>query len=187
MAYNNIYGGWGQGPTPSVFGALPYPTPPAPANFTTFYLTSFNPSVLNCTVIGPQQMTYFTIVTDPQMPTYTVIKDAKSRNIGLMEWQASPLVELRGVLSKQKVKHWLKLSHDKASRTMDVRGTRYLWAPQEQYINLYSSGSSPRLLGRICRGQGTITVDIASEAMQLGLLDTLITATVLLQSGKNID
>ncbi|KAG7448707.1 uncharacterized protein BT62DRAFT_965229 [Guyanagaster necrorhizus] len=187
MSFNDIYGGWGQGPAPSMFGALPYPTPPGPANYVTFYLTSFNPSVLNCTVIGPQQRPFFAFITDSNMPTYTVLKDAKDRNIALVEWQPHPLVELRGVISKQKVKDWLRLSQDKASRTMDVCGTRYLWIPREQYINLYSSGSSSRLLARICRGHGTITLDIAAEAMQLGLLDATIIATMLLQCGQNID
>ncbi|PBK79922.1 hypothetical protein ARMGADRAFT_950281 [Armillaria gallica] len=187
MSFNSIYGGWGQAPAPSLFGALPYPTPPVPANYVSFYLTSFNPSVLNCTVIGPQQRPYFTFITDPNMPTYTVLKDAKGRSTALVEWQSHPLVELRGVISKQKARDWLRLSQDKASRTMDVCGTRYLWIPQEQYINLYSSGSSPRLLARICRGHGTITLDIAAEAMQLGLLEAAIIATMLLQSGQNID
>ncbi|KAK0203600.1 hypothetical protein DFS33DRAFT_813659 [Desarmillaria ectypa] len=205
MSFNNIYGGWGQAPAPSLFGALPYPTPPVPANYVTFYLTSFNPSMLNCTVIGPQQCPYFNFVTDSNMPTYTVLKDAKDRSIALVEWQSHPLVELRGVVSKQKVRDWLQLSQDKTSRTMDVRGTRYLWIPREQYINvvssaingnvctdvmsaqLYSSGSSPRLLARICRGNGTITLDIAVEAMQMGLLDAAIIATMLLQCGQNID
>lgn len=121
MAYNNIFAGWGQGPAPSVFGALPSPAPATPADFVTFYLTSFNPSVLNCTVIGPQQKTYFTIITDPNMPTYTVLKDAKARSIGLVEWSSgsstttstSPAIELRGVLSKQKIKEWLQLSYDR--------------------------------------------------------------------------
>ncbi|KAK0452353.1 hypothetical protein EV421DRAFT_1768465 [Armillaria borealis] len=121
------------------------------------------------------------------MPTYTVLKDAKGRSTALVEWQSHPLVELRGVISKQKAGDWLRLSQDKASRTMDVCGTRYLWIPQEQYINLYSSGSSPRLLARICRGHGTITLDIAAEAMQLGLLEAAIIATMLLQCGQNID
>ncbi|KAK0495941.1 hypothetical protein EDD18DRAFT_1075028 [Armillaria luteobubalina] len=181
MSFNSIYGGWGQAPAPSLFGALPYPTPPVPANYVSFYLTSFNPSVLNCTIIGPQQRPYFTFITDPNMPTYTVLKDAKGRSTALVEWQSHPLVELRGVISKQKAGDWLRLSQDKASRTMDVCGTRYLWIPQEQYIN------SPRLLARICRGHGTITLDIAAEAMQLGLLEPAIIATMLLQCGQNID
>ncbi|KAK0237487.1 hypothetical protein EDD85DRAFT_769965, partial [Armillaria nabsnona] len=45
-------------------------------------------------------------------PNYTLLKD---RSTVLVEWQSYPLVELRGVISKQKARDWLRLSQDKAS------------------------------------------------------------------------
>ncbi|KAF9022355.1 hypothetical protein BDZ89DRAFT_206875 [Hymenopellis radicata] len=190
-SFNNIFGDCDldfAGYNSSVFGALPYPTPASEeGGFVTFYLTSFNPSVLNCTVLGPKQIKYFSIVTDPTMPTYTVLNDAGGHSIALVEWQRSPDVEMRGVLSKRKVGDWLKLNANKSARIMDVKGKRYFWVPEDQYINLYSSGSARTVLARICRGVNTIVLDMTCGAIRQGLLDTTIIATLLLQSGKNID
>ncbi|ESK92448.1 hypothetical protein Moror_4485 [Moniliophthora roreri MCA 2997] len=185
--FSNPFSGWGNGQNaPSVFGALPYATPPPP-NMVTFYLTSFNPDVSNCTVIGPSQTPSFYIVTDPQQPGYTILRDVQGKSIALIEWQAHPLVEIRGVMSKQYVRDWLKLSSDKRSRNMTISGKRYFWAPDDKYINLYSNNGTPKFLGRVSRGHGTITLDMTGEAVQMGLLETSVTATLLLQCGRNID
>lgn len=39
--------------------------------------------------------------------------DSEGNNIALIEWQNRPLVEVRGVFSKQRAKYWLRLSQDK--------------------------------------------------------------------------
>lgn len=122
-AGNNISnnGGWtpNSGPAPSVMGALPYPSAPsypiAPNNVISFTFTSLNPTILNCTVLGPQNRPYFLIVTDASMPGYTLLKDVETKNVALVEWQHSPLVEARGILQKQRITDWLKLSSDRRS------------------------------------------------------------------------
>jgi hypothetical protein len=103
------------GPPPSIFGALPYPTPPntrfAP-NLTTLYLTSLSPSVLNCAVIGPHSRLHYSISTDSNMPGYTVVKNADRKSVALIEWTKQPRVEIRGAVPKQETKGWLKISRD---------------------------------------------------------------------------
>ncbi|KAF7336197.1 hypothetical protein MVEN_02167300 [Mycena venus] len=183
---------------PSVFGALPYPTPPSSASYpslSTFYLTSLNPSVLNCAVIGPgssgprstTSRLYYAVSTDSSMPGYTVFKNAERKSIALIEWTKHPRVEIRGAVPKQETKGWLKISRDQTYRTMTVRGLQYTWAPDNQYINLCSSGPTPQFLGRISRGEDTVAVELTTDAIQLGLQDTAIVVAVLLQCGHNID
>ncbi|KAF8155943.1 hypothetical protein B0H34DRAFT_660076 [Crassisporium funariophilum] len=202
MFYNNPFGSWaeaGQGqsvhhawnggaPAPSVFGALPYPTAPSDSNLVTFYFTSFSPTIFNCTVIGPQAQVYYRVVTDNYMPGYTVIKNAEGKNISLIEWQTHPLIEVRDLLAKQHIRTWLGLTKDKSSRTMTVRGMQYTWTPRDKSINLYTGEhKNPRFLARITRANGTITLDMTNDAIQLGLLDPIVAAALLLQSGRNID
>ncbi|KAJ7185272.1 hypothetical protein C8R46DRAFT_1287709 [Mycena filopes] len=205
---HNPFGGWSNqtsnyspygsvsGPPLSVFGALPYPTPPGnfaqaqnSNNMITYYLTSLNPSVLNCAVIGhgPRQRLHYSVSTDNAMPGYTVFKNAERKSVALIEWTRHPRVEVRGAVPKQDTKEWLKLSRDQTHRTMTVRGFQYTLAPDNQYINLCSSGSTAQFLGRISRGEETVVVEVTTEALQLGLLDAVVVAAVLLQCGHNID
>jgi hypothetical protein len=103
------------GPPPSIVGALPYPQtsyPLPPDNRITFTFTSFNPTILNCTILGPHNRPYFSVSTDASMLGYTVLKDVKSANVALVEWQNAPLLEVRGILSKRKITDWLKLASD---------------------------------------------------------------------------
>ncbi|KAJ7576936.1 hypothetical protein C8J56DRAFT_766294, partial [Mycena floridula] len=176
-------------PTPSIYGALPFADEPGEGNsVVTFYLTSFKPGIMNCTVIGPQQRPVFRIVTDSNLAGYTVFKTVDDcKSIGLVEWQNPPTVELRGVLSKQRVKDWLHLSTNKTSRSMSVNGQRYSWIPEGTSLNLHTSGSNATIMARITRGTGTITVEMTGQALHLGLLESTIVATLILQSGRNID
>ncbi|KAJ7275632.1 hypothetical protein C8J57DRAFT_1177304 [Mycena rebaudengoi] len=197
-----VYAPWGNGaaaPPPSIFGALPYPTPPpaggtphsqsdpAPAEMTTFYLASLNPTVLNCTVSGPRGRVYYHVSTDSMMPGYTVFKSAERKSMALIEWQKHPRVEVRGAVSKQEARALLALSRDQTYRTMTIRGARYTVAPQDQYIVLSTAGSSPRFLGRISRGEECVVLEMTPHAIQLGLLDTAVVVAVLLQCGHAID
>ena len=101
--------------SPTVFGALPYPSDPNYSSMISFYFTSFNPNILNCSVVGPRAQTYYRIVTDDQMPGYTIIKNGEGRNVSLVEWQTHPMIEVRGILSKQHVRTWLGLTNDRRS------------------------------------------------------------------------
>ncbi|KJA25442.1 hypothetical protein HYPSUDRAFT_134643 [Hypholoma sublateritium FD-334 SS-4] len=203
MSFHHPFGGWSEGgqgyssanspfssgpSQPSIYGALPYVSDPAYPNMVTFFFTELNPGILNCTVVNAQAKPVFQIVTDNQMQGYTMIKNAEGRNVSLIEWQAHPMIEIRGHVSKQYVKNWLGLTSDKSSRTMSVRGMSYIWAPRDKSINLYAGGGrNPTLLARINRANGAITLDMTPDAMQLGLLDTAVSAVLLLQCGRNID
>lgn len=116
-------GGWQsypQDPTPSVYGALPSPfesnvvSGQPKDTKAAFKFTGFRPSIINCTVIGAQERVAFQVVTDANSPLYTLLKDSEGRGVALIEWQAQPLVEIRGLFSKQRAKDWLRLN---SSRT----------------------------------------------------------------------
>ncbi|KAF8348546.1 hypothetical protein F5887DRAFT_1157016 [Amanita rubescens] len=155
-------------PPPSIFGALPYPAPSS--NSLKLEFTSFNPSVLNCTVLGTQGQVFYQVVTDPHNPGYTVLKNASGKNVALVEWQGPPA---RG---------------DSSSRIMDVRGIHYTWAPHNKTIQLIATGPSDSiLLASIMRGTEAISLEVTPDAIQLGILDSIVTATFLLQSGRNVD
>ncbi|KAF5376268.1 hypothetical protein D9615_008553 [Tricholomella constricta] len=194
VMYSNPFGAWGSGsqqtkstPTPSVFGALPY-TGIAVSDLVTFYFSSFRPDVLNCVVTGRQNQVYYRIDTDIDAAGYSVITNSEGAKIALVEWRNSPAVEVRGVVHKQPINHWLRLSPNRSSRDMEVRGMRYVWTPVDKSINLYTSGiSGVTFLARITRGSAHISLEITPDALQLGLLDSVIVATLLLQCGRNID
>lgn len=170
MSFHHPFGSWSEGgqgysssnspfssgpSQPSIYGALPYVSDPAYPNMVTFFFTALNPGVLNCTVVNAQAKPVFQIVTDSQMQGYTMIKNAEGRNVSLIEWQAHPMIEIRGHVTKQYVKNWLGLTSDKrsvigaepgqgpcsllssiSSRTMSVRGMSYIWAPRDKSINV---------------------------------------------------
>ncbi|KAF9066760.1 hypothetical protein BDP27DRAFT_1226963 [Rhodocollybia butyracea] len=204
-ASHNPFSGWSQvgsgssflwdnnGIAPSTFGALPYANSPPPptSDLVTFYITSFDPDILSSKVIGPSQQRYLRIVTDPDNPRYTVFQNAQGKSVALVEWQSRPLVEIRNVTSKILARDWLRLTPDGrkvlSTRTMQILGAQYMWTPQDRYINLYSTGPAAVFLARISRGRGTITLDLTNQAIQLGLLDACLIATVVMQCGKNFD
>jgi hypothetical protein len=100
-------------PQRPLYGALPYSIPQAKQTVN-FYITSFKPTILNSIIIGPDQRPIMYVVTDPQMPGYTIFRNVRGQSVALIEWQTHPLVEVRGVFSKRRVKDWMKLSADKS-------------------------------------------------------------------------
>ncbi|KAJ7667154.1 hypothetical protein B0H17DRAFT_1251948 [Mycena rosella] len=159
---------------PSARSGASAPTSSAPP-LTAFYLTALRPTVLNCTVVGPRARVHYTVSTDGAMPGYTVVKRAADRkSIALVEWQAHPRVEIRGAVAKQETREWLRISRDQTYRTMTIRGAQYTWAPDNQYINLCSTGPIPRFLGRISRGDDSVFIELTPDALQLELLDTSV-------------
>ncbi|KAF5379020.1 hypothetical protein D9615_006075 [Tricholomella constricta] len=198
MYHNHPYDGWaesGQGqssrwasnPPPSVLGALPYPSVTYASNLVTYHITNFSPNVLNSKVVGPNGQVQFIIKTDNEVPGYTVIKDPQQNSIALVEWKSSPIVEIRGLLAKQPVRNWLSLSPDRSARSMEVRGSKYIWAPHNQSINLHASDFARTFLANISRTQTSIAIQITSDALQQRLLESIIIAALLLQCGRNID
>ncbi|KAG0697602.1 hypothetical protein DFH29DRAFT_1021692 [Suillus ampliporus] len=172
------------GPAPSVFGALPYSSVPSSLpGAVTFKFTSFSPTILNCKVIGPRNETYFRVVTDAG---YTVLKDAQGSNIALLEWRDRPTVEARGLVTKQLVGQWLRLSTDMSHRFMVHNGIGYSWRPHDRFLQLSIAGSYD-VLARVFKTYDAVVLELTPYAIQLGLLELGVLATVLLQCGKSID
>ncbi|KAJ7904182.1 hypothetical protein B0H13DRAFT_2510810 [Mycena leptocephala] len=175
-------------PQPSIFGALPYPTQNPLPIFVSFRFTSFSPSILNSTVMGPQAQTYFHVTTDIPTPGFTVITNAANQPTIVIEWLKHPVIEIRGIVSKQQSSQWLALSPEKKYRTMTAKGKTFVWAPDGGSICLYSAGlASPQTYARITREEGAVALDITAEAIQIGLLEVCVAAAFLLQSGRRID
>ncbi|KDQ51423.1 hypothetical protein JAAARDRAFT_62495 [Jaapia argillacea MUCL 33604] len=194
--YSNPFAGWSNSrgnSAPSIYGALPYvqgapPTiSPAGGGTVHFAFTNFSPSILNCSFVNHTSRTVYSVRTDTS-PIFTVIKDNEGRSMALIEWHSHPYVELPGVVPKQEARRWLALSADAKFRTMTVGAARYVWAPNGEYICLYSTASStPQILARIKKIQNVVTLELSQTAIDSRLLGPCVLAAVLLQSGRNID
>ncbi len=116
----NPYGQqWQQGgAAPSIFGALPSaPLPRAPsamqADSVTFTFTNFKTTILNSTILGPQQRTVYRVVTEAAQPACTIVQDNERKTVAMVRWQQpSTTLEIRGVAAQQRVREWLRLSSD---------------------------------------------------------------------------
>ncbi|KAG5642364.1 hypothetical protein DXG03_002961 [Asterophora parasitica] len=111
---------WPSNPAPSVLGALPYPTLTYSPSLFTYHITNFAPNIFNSQVVAPDGYVQLIVQTDKNNPGYTAIKNTKNSAIALIEWKASPIIEIRGLLAKQEVRSWLRLSSDRSARTMEV-------------------------------------------------------------------
>ncbi|KAJ7636475.1 hypothetical protein FB45DRAFT_1024595 [Roridomyces roridus] len=172
----------------SVHGALPFAADTCTSNMVSFQFTAFNPTILNCTVLASNMTAHYRITTDFSMAGYTTLKNQDGRNIALIEWRRDkPLVEIRNMVVKQFVAHWLKLADDSIHHTMKVKGQKYIWVtPQPNTTRLYPAGNhtTPDLLAQItCAEDGVVSLDLAPSVITSGLQDTCIVATFLLQCG----
>ncbi|KAJ7189196.1 hypothetical protein C8R46DRAFT_1056791 [Mycena filopes] len=175
-------------PQPSIFGALPYPTRSMTTMFMSFLFTSFTPTILNSTVVGPKSKTYFRITTDTPTVGFTVIHNSANQPMIIIEWLKHPVIEIRDIVSKRQTADWLPLSADKSYRTMTALGKTFVWAPDGRYICLYSAGlGSPQIYARVIREDGEVALELTSEAIQIGLLEICIAAALLLQCERKID
>lgn len=100
-------------PVPSIYGALPFPSqladnPP----LMVFTFTGFNPTIANCTILGPNGSPQFGVVTEPALPGYTILKSMNGKSVALIEWREPAKVEIRGLAPKQPVSSFLKVSSD---------------------------------------------------------------------------
>ncbi|KAJ6478749.1 hypothetical protein C8R47DRAFT_1019535 [Mycena vitilis] len=175
--------------TPSVYGALPYASPPAfTPEFMAFIFSSLDGTILNSLVMGPNSRTYFRVNTDSATSGFTVIQNPQLESVALVEWRSHPVVELPRIVSKQSTSQWLELSPDKMYRTMSARGKSFRWTARENFIELYSTGvANPQLFGRISQDQSGVKLDLTSEAIHVGLLEVCVASTLLLMSGRTID
>jgi len=183
---------WSGSQSPSVYGALPWPgSPPASGgslgDIVTFKFTYFNPTILNCKVVGPHDETGFEINTEISSPAYTVFKDGTGTVFALIDWSGSrPHVEALGSIPKQPVASWMRLTPDRGSRIMIVDGASYSWTPSGRFLHLTLTNSST-LLARIYKTHDSVYLEITPSGIQLGLLNVAVLGTTLLQCGKSID
>jgi hypothetical protein len=109
-------GTWGnQSPPPaSIFGALPGTAPPTPSSTLTLVFTSFNPTILDCTVVGPKFQKYFTISTSRSPSGYpsTVFYKHNGESVAIVEWHQHPTLQVRDVVPKQTTARWLSPGPD---------------------------------------------------------------------------
>jgi len=77
-----------------------------------FKFQDFNTTILNCTIVGPQNRVLYRVVTDSGAPSATMWKDNESRNVAQVNWQPNATLEIRGVASRQRARDWLRLSSD---------------------------------------------------------------------------
>ncbi|KAJ7070051.1 hypothetical protein C8F01DRAFT_1049201 [Mycena amicta] len=188
--------------SPPLYGVLPgqqqytpvAAAPPAPApelvRFT-FVPSGPDGTIHTSVVTSPGQAApCFRITTNSTVHGYSVVQNDKNENIAYVEWlaRATPMVDIYGVVSKRSTAEWLPLSSRKSYRRMSARQQTFRWVPSENNINLYSdSSSNPQFFGRLLRTQRGTAVELTLEALQLGLLDIVVVAALVLLSGRNID
>ncbi|KAJ3880443.1 hypothetical protein F5051DRAFT_160205 [Lentinula edodes] len=187
--------GWGgssggNGPAPSIFGALPFSSQSTGPSTHKFQFTAFNPDILDCTVLGPSSNTYFRVLNNTPSQNFTLFQNREGKSIAVLEWRGSSgvVVEVRDIIRKQFVASWLQLSTDGKYRFMNAHDRTFVWVPQDEYVGLYTYGTTtPELYARLSRADGGVTLEITSTAIRESLLECCVVATVLLQSGRSID
>ncbi|KAJ7121406.1 hypothetical protein C8R44DRAFT_166026 [Mycena epipterygia] len=154
-------------------------------------------SILNCTVVSPDGCTpYFHIVTSSDVhPAQTFFRTNKGRTVAAVEWDSKgrgAYVEVHKTVAKQRVSEWLGVSGDASYRMMYAYGQSYVWVPQSNSICMYhwspsTLGDIPHLLARIEKEDRKVRLEITLEAVNRGLLEMVVVATTLFQSGCCID
>ncbi|KAJ7362290.1 hypothetical protein DFH08DRAFT_766839 [Mycena albidolilacea] len=133
-------------------------------------------SILNSTVVGRDGYTpYFHIMTGLES---TLFRTNDGRTVATIEWRGKggeAFVEVRGAVSKQRVSQWLGVAED-ARR---VHAFMYHWNPA-------AAGNVPQLLARIEKEGRTVTLEVAVEAINRGLLEMAVVAATVFQSGCSI-
>lgn len=181
---------WGsQSPPPaSIFGALPTTTPPSPPSTITLVFTSFNPTIVDSTVVGPRFQKYFTISTSrsPSGHPFTTFYKHNGESVAIVEWRQHPTVHIRDIVPMQSTAHWLRPGPDISYRSMEVNGRWYAWVTRPDAISLYTVGPSPpAMLAKISRDINAVRLEMTTQAIQAGLLEASVVATVLFHSGLN--
>ena len=103
--------------SPSIYGALPGSGsgPSSPNDFLLTFHFAYNPTITNCTVTGPNNRTYFSIIDNNPATGFTLFQNGEGKSTAIIEWRRAPgtIVEIRNIVEKQPVSTWLALSADK--------------------------------------------------------------------------
>ncbi|KAH9481707.1 hypothetical protein JR316_0006234 [Psilocybe cubensis] len=173
---------------PSVFGALPAVDSSSEGRLLTFNMGLNNPDILNCSICGPTGTPYIEITSDYNSAPCTFFRKRDGTVLAHIEWTTRPMVSIPGIVNKQPISQWLTLSIDRRSRMMVSRDKPFTWVPKDNQIALFANEPAFRdPLATISRIRNLVTLKLSTEAVTAGLLESCIVATVLLQSGRNID
>ena len=71
---------------------------------------------------------------------------------------------------------------------MRVNGRNYYWVPQDGAILLKTTWPNQpnEKLGKITRNPGKAMLELTAQAINSGLFETAVVATLLFQSGRNL-
>ncbi|KAJ7147788.1 hypothetical protein C8R43DRAFT_889469 [Mycena crocata] len=158
---------WGTQPV----GHAPPPPPPtshSTSRLLTFTFNSFDSTVLNSSLVGWDNRTYFHIATS-SAPARTVVEDASHTRVGMITWNTRPIVGIDDLGWTKLVSRWLSLSADRACRTMEVEDQTFMWQPNSRCIE-------------VCT-----VIQLTPGTIQRGLLKVVVVSAVLLISGRSID
>ncbi|KAH6899138.1 hypothetical protein BKA70DRAFT_1231066 [Coprinopsis sp. MPI-PUGE-AT-0042] len=121
----------------------------------------------------------------------TAIMKPRNESLARIEWQATPIVEIRNVLPKANASQWLRLSQDQGRSY-----SKFIIAPKSSPPLLQLSNYDPlrEALCLVPRGVAISdcqviqhgVLELTSEAIQAGLLEASAVATILFQSGRNM-
>ncbi|KAH8834008.1 hypothetical protein DL96DRAFT_477423 [Flagelloscypha sp. PMI_526] len=157
---------------------------PATSNVLTFKFVQFNPDITNCSLAGPDGVQHPAIFsTDNRM---TIVQNFQSELTGTITWTHPATVELPGLVSRQSVRQWLSLTRDKAQRTMVFRGHAFTWRPSWEDLCLYDQGTE-LIRCQVKRTNNSLKVQIDTRGIPQGLVECIVVAIIILQSGRRID
>jgi len=191
--FNPLVQGWGRSDasSPSVFGALPSSISsqaPISGDAVVYHITHYHPTILNSIVLGPHGEQQFRIKTEGTRGHSTVWIDSSQRTVALANWDTAPIIEFPGLLARTAVACWLRISSNRASRCMEVRGVQYMWMPVDQHICLYvAQGKGHAIIARVCRVETGATLEMSRYAIGQGLLNVCVVAATLFLSGKSLE
>ena len=169
---------------PPTYGVLPS-VEVAPVTKITFEFSHTHPDILNRSIISPARQTYLSAMS---VQYATIITKRNGDPVARIEWNAHPWVEIPNVVDRQPVSQWLPLSADMSHRMMRVNGRNYYWVPQDGAILLKTTWpNQPNdQLGRITQNPGKAMLELTTQAINSGLFETAVVATLLFQSGRNL-
>ncbi|KAF8907739.1 hypothetical protein CPB85DRAFT_1524911 [Mucidula mucida] len=178
---NNVPWSPSSPPQPCIYGALPFASESSPETMHKFGF-EYETSIMNSTVFGPtNKRPFFRVANNLPKEGCTTLTNAEGTDFAVIDWGTE---ENGGVM-------------DAVERRSEPTGYARFWemvfmdCEGQMYLsNLATHGSKhPCVYAKIYRDEKlkAVILEVATQAIQLGLLEICIVATVLLQSGNNID
>ncbi|KAJ7278486.1 hypothetical protein C8J57DRAFT_1465567 [Mycena rebaudengoi] len=150
----------------------------------TFTFSSFDGTILNSALVGPDGRQRFFITTAADA---TVIENSRKKRVGAVVWQPHPRVEIHS--QKQSTAQWLAPASDRSGRTMIARGRRLIWMQNNGNIELLDAENDGEQepMARIRMDPSGTKLQLSAEAISLRIVREITVSTILLISGRPID